>query len=80
MGALTEKEIQSLIVFESYHHFDGTTTVTCLLTLKNGANVLGYAMCVNPDDFNLDVGMSVAKDKAINKIWELEGYALKTRG
>ena len=77
---LNEESILDLIETESYHHFEGTTTVTCLLTLKNGAHVLGYAMCVDLDEFDFNIGMSVAKDKAINKIWKLEGYALKTRG
>ena len=80
MGILNEEKILNLIDSESYHHFEGTTVVTCLLTLKNGAHVLGYAMCVNLDDFDFNIGMSVAKDKAIDQIWELEGYALKTRG
>lgn len=80
MGILSEERVLGLVDSESYHHFEGTTTVTCLLTLKNGAQVLGSAMCMDSDDFDFNVGMSVAKDKAINQIWELEGYALKTRG
>ena len=80
MSALNKDAILNLIDSESYHHFEGTTVVTCLLTLKNGGHVLGYAMCVNSDDLDFNIGMSVARDKAIDQIWELEGYALKTRG
>ena len=77
---LTKKIIIGLIDSEDYHHFGGTTTVVCLLTLKNGAQVLGKAACIDSKNFDLSIGMDVAKNDAISKIWELEGYAIKTRG
>jgi hypothetical protein len=77
---LNKEIILSLIDSENYHHFEDTTTVSCLLTLKNGAQVLGKAACIEPENFKLEVGMDVAKNDAISKIWELEGYAIKTRG
>lgn len=77
---LTKEIIISLIDLEDYHHFEGTTTVICLLTLKNGAQVLGKAACIESANFKLEMGMDVAKTDAISKIWELEGYAIKTRG
>ena len=77
---LTGEYIQSLILSESYYHFEGTTTIVCQLELTNGGNVLGKAACIDASNFDAETGMQVAKDDAISKIWELEGYAIKTRG
>lgn len=77
---LTKEIILDLIDTEDFHHFEGTTTVVCLLNLKNGGQVLGKAACIESANFQLEVGKDVAKKDAVSKIWELEGYAIKTRG
>jgi Phage protein (N4 Gp49/phage Sf6 gene 66) family len=67
------------IVAETYHVFPGTTVTVCLLTLRNGFHVTGESACISPENFDVEIGRKVARDKARNKIWDLEGYALKTK-
>lgn len=52
---------------------------TCVLVLRNGFTVTGESACVSPENFNAELGRKYAREKAINKIWELEGYLLKQR-
>ncbi|MBR8161990.1 hypothetical protein KDW98_12535 [Burkholderia vietnamiensis] len=51
----------------------------CVLALRNGFTVTGESACVSPENFDAEIGRKVARAKAIEKIWPLEGYLLKQR-
>ena len=51
----------------------------CVLVLKNGFTVTGESACASPENFDPEIGMKIARDNAVNKIWMLEGYLLKQR-
>ena len=50
----------------------------CVLVLKNGFTVTGESACVSPENFNAVTGREVARENAVNKVWMLEGYLLKS--
>jgi hypothetical protein len=50
----------------------------CVLVLRNGFTVTGESACASPDNFDADLGRRIARMHAVEKIWPLEGYALKT--
>ena len=50
----------------------------CVLVLQNGFTVIGQSACVDPANFNAEIGRTVARQNAVNHIWPLMGYALKT--
>tara|TARA_R110002096_G_scaffold6740_1_gene30678 strand:+ start:52 stop:351 length:300 start_codon:yes stop_codon:yes gene_type:complete len=76
---LTPDLIDDVIVMTDYHLFSGTCFTVCLLTLKNGFNVVGESACVSPENFDQEIGRNVAYNDARDKIWLLEGYLLKER-
>nr|UVM84314.1 MAG: hypothetical protein [Bacteriophage sp.] len=49
----------------------------CIIILENGFKVDGVSACVDPANYNEDIGRSCAYEDAFNKIWELEGYMLR---
>lgn len=51
----------------------------CVLVLANGYTVTGESACVSIENFNADLGRKIAREKAIDKIWPLMGYALRDR-
>ena len=51
----------------------------CILVLKNGFTVTGESACASPENFDAEVGRKIAKANAVNKIWPLLGYELKTK-
>jgi hypothetical protein len=51
----------------------------CVLVLKNGFTVTGESACASPENFDADIGRKIARTNAVNKIWPLMGYELKTR-
>lgn len=51
----------------------------CVLVLRNGHTVTGESACVSPENFDADIGRKIARENAVQKIWGLEGYALRER-
>ncbi len=49
----------------------------CVLILKNGFTVTGESACASPENFDAEIGMNIARQNAVAKIWPLMGYALK---
>lgn len=76
---LTPEIVDDLIVGEAYHLFPGTTLTVCALTLRNGYHVVGEAASASPDNFDEELGRKIARSKARDRIWALEGYALRSR-
>jgi hypothetical protein len=72
-------DVDDQIVTEDYYVFPGTCQTICLLTLKNGYTVTGESACASPANFDADVGRDVARKNAREKIWGLEGYALRNK-
>lgn len=65
-----------------FHHFEDTTTTICVLFLPNGFSVaIGESACVDPANFDAEFGKQLAFQdahrKAVDALWQLEGYALK---
>ena len=54
---------------------DGRSTL-CILTLENGYSVKGISACVDPAEFDMQLGREYALKDAMNQVWPLEGYLL----
>ena len=76
---VTFDHINATIVGEDYYVFPGTTVTVCLLKLRNGFNVVDHSACVSPANFDVEIGRKIARERAVNQIWALEGYALAER-
>lgn len=51
----------------------------CVLVLKNGFTVTGESACASPENFDADIGKKIARQNAVNKIWPLMGYELRSQ-
>lgn len=71
------EDIEKLVLKEDYV-IHGTLTI-CILEVKNGTIVTGEAACVYPENFDPAIGQKVARQKAIGKLFALEGYLLAER-
>ena len=74
---ITPTDIDAAIRTEDYHVFPGTTLTVCALTLRNGFVVTGESAAASPENFDENIGRTIARDNARNKIWALEGYLLR---
>ena len=62
-----------------YHRVPDTTVTICAITLKNGFTVVGDSACIDPENFDHNIGEQVAYNNAFEKIWQLEGYRIKSQ-
>lgn len=72
---VTQAEIDALLdaaVVEE-HVFHGKELVASY-RLENGFTVTGRGACVDPANFDLEIGRRVAREDAANQLWKLEGY------
>lgn len=75
---VTPSTIDSCISSIDYHRLTDVLTV-CVLTLQNGFTVTGESACASPENYDEQIGQSIAYENAREKIWVLEGYLLKQR-
>ena len=76
---LTPDLTDGKILAEQFHVFPGTTLTICAMTLKNGFIVTGESAAASPENFDEEIGRSIARSNARDKIWQLEGYLLRER-
>ncbi len=51
----------------------------CVLVLRNGFTVTGESACASPENFDEEIGRKVARANAVQKIWPLMGYDLRSK-
>ena len=88
---ITPDDVEANIAFEHYfvasqaplpaHDYPKSLDLLtfCVIVLKNGFTVTGENACVSPENHDPELGRKLARQKAIDKVWELMGYALKER-
>jgi hypothetical protein len=47
--------------------------------LDSGFTVLGRGACVDPANFNIEIGRQVARKQVEDQLWQLEGYLLQNK-
>lgn len=51
----------------------------CVLVLRNGFTVTGESACASPENFDAEIGRNIARENAVQKIWPLMGYELRSK-
>ena len=73
---VTKDSIEAKIVKHDYLVLTDSTVTLCNITLNNGYSVRGESACVDPRNFNVEIGKGLSYKDAFSKIWALEGYLL----
>jgi len=78
MTVITQEHIENLVKRSKIQSakVGRKTTVVCL-TLPNGFEIVETAACIDPDNYNHEIGEKIALDRIENKVWLLEGYLLQ---
>ena len=50
-----------------------------VIVLKNGFTVTGESACASPENFDAEIGRKIARANAVQKIWPLMGYELRSK-
>lgn len=76
---VTPDSIKAKIAKVDYMVLPDSTVTLCNITMNNGFSVRGESACVDPRNFNIEIGKGLAYKQAFGKIWPLEGYLLAER-
>jgi len=76
---VTKDSIEAKVAKVDYLVLPDSTVTLCNITLKNGYSVRGESACVDPRNFNVEIGKGLAYKQAFDRLWPLEGYLLAER-
>lgn len=81
MGSIVEGTYESVgSKAGSEHELEALKLLTfCVLVLANGFTVHGVSACASPENYDRDIGRQIARKNAVDQIWPLMGYELKTK-
>lgn len=72
---MTPEYMKSRITQVKMHKL-GPTLTHCTIHLDNGYQVTGESACVNPENYNQEIGEKIAYDNAFRQLWPLFGFLL----
>ena len=77
---VTEKQIDKIIQAGSVEIQDLSDKTTLVkFKTKEGFEIVATSSCVDPKNYNRDVGAKICMDQIKNKLWEYEGYTLSKK-
>lgn len=80
MNKITQEHINQIISNTEekiWEPFPGVTIVSW--KLPSGFVITDQSGCVDPSNYDREIGVSIARIHLENKLWELEGYLLKNQ-
>ena len=78
-NTVTKEQIGSILnesQFDVKTIFGKCTVVTA--KLPNGFVIVESSACVDPVNYNAEMGEEICRKRIENKVWELEGYKLQS--
>lgn len=81
MNKVTKEQIEQLFEGATKEIKHAVFGKMCILVIQlgNGFTLVGESACVDPENYDPDIGYQIAKEKIIDKLWELEGYNLQAK-
>lgn len=74
---VTKEDLNDLVSKSEITYTNPVGTLThCAVKLPCGYTVTGESACVDPLNYNKELGETYALEKVLDKLWELEGYLL----
>lgn len=74
---ITQKDVDNFIEkTETIHMGDKTTVMHA--TLKNGFTIVDGSACVDPNNFNMEIGKQCCMEHIQDKVWKLLGFLLQS--
>lgn len=72
---VTQEEIEELInSAETQEHVFWGKELVVSYKLRSGFTVTGRGACVDPANFDVEIGRRLARTDVMNQLWKLEGY------
>lgn len=76
-NTITQKDVDDFITKLDVHKLDSKTTLV-KATLRNGFVIVEASSCVDPANFDLEIGKEICLEKIKNQVWGHLGFSLQT--
>lgn len=73
--SVSEERVEEVLdntTLDCTKHGEKTLVVTAIL--PNGFEITTNASCVDPDDYDGEIALEIARDRFKEKVWELLGF------
>lgn len=79
-NSVTEEQVLAILAQSEFVTYDAVFGKQCIVValLPNGFTVVGESACVDPSNYDSEIGYELAMNRIKSKIWELEGYKLQS--
>jgi len=75
---VTEARIDSIMEKTDFQvEMMGNKTTVVMATLPNGFVIVESSSCVDPKNYNQELGVKLCKERIRDRLWMLEGYLLQ---
>lgn len=64
-------EVKEFVIFDK--------CLICAYKLQNGFIIVESSACVDPSNFDIEIGRKICREHLENKLWELEGYVCQEK-
>ena len=64
-------EVKEFVIFDK--------CLICAYKLQNGFIIVESSACVDPNNFDIEIGRKICREHLENKLWELEGYGCQEK-
>lgn len=73
--SVTEEQVEAMLKSATIHDMQlGNKTTLVWATLKNGFVIVESSSCVDPKNYDHELGRQICMKRIADKIWEMEGY------
>ena len=78
LNVVTEQQVDDAILMINTSQFNASTAITEVV-MTHGFTIIETSACVDPRNFDLQIGEAINLKKIKDKIWFLLGYELTTK-
>lgn len=81
MKTITKGQIKEIMNNAEYKIFHRVFDKQCVVVAKiyNGFTIVGESACVDPNNYEEEIGYELALKDIENQLWMLEGYLLQNK-
>ena len=77
---VTKEQVQALIAASKVEDVKlGEKSTVVSVTLPNGFVIIQSSSCVDPANYDHELGKKICLERVEDKVWELEGYLLQSK-
>ncbi len=77
-NSVTQDHIDALLnASDTQEHIFWGKELVVSYRLPNGFTISGRAACVDPANFDLEIGRKIARESVEHQLWQFEGYRLQ---